>query len=144
MPQPLNLKGSGGSTLLIRRPTCALLPNRPGGVVLEVEHALRVPGQRSHLGVEVRALEVKHCLKAMLPYVVLLIQIGRSTIGNATVTARRSLHREVRVMCAIISTPMSGSLPMTDPDHGTVGLKGIVMLTLHLSEPWAMDSRRQW
>jgi hypothetical protein len=32
---------------------------------------------------------------------------------------------------------------MMDPDHRSVGSKGNVTLTLHLSKPWAMDSR-QW
>jgi hypothetical protein len=41
--------------------------------VLKVEHALHVPGQRSHPDVEVRALEVGHDLKTLLPYGVLLI-----------------------------------------------------------------------
>jgi hypothetical protein len=44
-----------------------------GGVVLQVEQVLRVPGQRSHPGVEVRALEVGHGRKMLLPYGVLLI-----------------------------------------------------------------------
>jgi hypothetical protein len=30
----------------------------------------------------------------------------------------------VRVMCVIISTPVLGSLLMTDPDHGSMGSKG--------------------
>jgi hypothetical protein len=50
-------------------------------------------------------------------------------IGSAAVAVRQSSHREVRVMCAIISTPVSGSLPMMDPDHGSAGLKVIVTLT---------------
>jgi histidine ammonia-lyase len=43
-------------------------------------------------------------------------------------------------MCAIISMLVSGLLPMMDPDHGSVGSKGIVTLTSHLSKLWAMDS----
>jgi hypothetical protein len=46
-------------------------------------------------------------------------------------------------MYAIISTPVLGPLPMTDLDHGSVGSKGIITLTSHLSKPWAMDSQ-QW
>jgi hypothetical protein len=46
-------------------------------------------------------------------------------------------------MCTIISTPVSSSLPMMDPDYGSVELKGIVMLTSHLSKPWAMDSQQR-
>jgi hypothetical protein len=73
MPQPLNLVGGAGGTLLLRRQTRTLLHARPGSVVLEVEQVLRVPGQRSYPGMEVRALEVRHGLKALLPYGVLLI-----------------------------------------------------------------------
>jgi hypothetical protein len=73
MPQPLNLTGGGSGTLLVRRQTHTLLHACPGGVVLEVEQVLCVPGQRSHPGVEVRALEVGHGRKALLPRGVLLI-----------------------------------------------------------------------
>jgi hypothetical protein len=41
--------------------------------VLKVEQVMRVPGQQSHPGVEVRALEVGHDLKTLLPYGVLLM-----------------------------------------------------------------------
>jgi hypothetical protein len=41
--------------------------------VLDVEQVLRILGQRSHPGVEVRAFEVGHGLKTLLPYGVLLI-----------------------------------------------------------------------
>jgi hypothetical protein len=50
-----------------------LLHAYPGDVVLEVEQVLRVPGQQSHPNMEVRALEIGHGLKALLPYGVLLI-----------------------------------------------------------------------
>jgi hypothetical protein len=73
MPRPLNLSCNSGSTLLVRRQTYTLLPGCPGGVVLEVEQVLRVLGQRSHPGMEVRALEVGHSLKTLLPYEILLI-----------------------------------------------------------------------
>jgi hypothetical protein len=73
MPQPLKLAGGGGGTLLVRRQTRTLLHAHPGGVVLEVEKVLHVPGQQSHPGVKVRALEVEHGLKALLPNGVLLI-----------------------------------------------------------------------
>jgi hypothetical protein len=73
MTQPLNLSCGGGSTLLVCHQTRTLLPGCPRGVVLEVEQVLRVHGQRSHPGVEVRALEVRHSLKTLLPYEVLLI-----------------------------------------------------------------------
>jgi hypothetical protein len=66
MPQPLNLSCGGGGTLLVCRQTHTLLPGCPCGVVLEVEQVLHVLGQRSHSGVEVRALEVGHNLKMLL------------------------------------------------------------------------------
>jgi hypothetical protein len=64
-------------------------------------------------------------------------------IGSVAIVVRRPSHREVRAMCAILSTLVSGSLSMIDPDHGSVGLKGIITLTSHLSKPWAMDSRQR-
>jgi hypothetical protein len=73
MSQPLNITGDGSGTLLVRCQTRTLLHAYPGGVVLKVEQVLRVPGQRSHPGVEVRALEVGHSLRTLLPYEVLLI-----------------------------------------------------------------------
>jgi hypothetical protein len=71
MPQPLNLVGSGSGTLLVYRQTRMLLHAYPGGVVLKVEQVLHIPGQRSHPSVEVRALEIGHGLKTLLPYRVL-------------------------------------------------------------------------
>jgi hypothetical protein len=44
MPQPLNLASGGGGTLLVRRQTRTLLYAYPGGVVLEVEQVLCIPG----------------------------------------------------------------------------------------------------
>jgi hypothetical protein len=55
-------------------------------------------------------------------------------IGSVAVAARRSSHRELRVICAIISTPVLGSLPTMDPDHGCMGSCGIVTLSSHLSK----------
>jgi hypothetical protein len=59
--------------LLVCCQTHTLLHASAGGVVLEVEQVLCVPSQRSHPSMEVRALEVGHGLKALLPYRVLLI-----------------------------------------------------------------------
>jgi hypothetical protein len=73
MPQPLNLTGGGSGTLLVCHETRMLLHACPGGVALKVEQVLHVPGERSHPGVEVRALDVGHGLKTLLPYGVLLI-----------------------------------------------------------------------
>jgi hypothetical protein len=63
----------GGGTLLVRRQTCMLLHAHPSGVVLVVEQVLHIPGQQSHPGIEVRALEVRHVLMALLLYGVLLM-----------------------------------------------------------------------
>jgi hypothetical protein len=73
MPQSLNLMGGGSGTLLVCRRTRRVLLACPGGVVLKVEQVLHVPGQRSHPDVEVRALEVGHGRKTLLPYGVQLI-----------------------------------------------------------------------
>jgi hypothetical protein len=143
MPQPPNLAGGGSDTLLVCRQTHTLLHACPGGVVLKVEQVLRVPGQRSHPGVQMRALEVGHSLKMLLPYGVLLIPNREKHDRQCCSSGEAVSHKEVRGMCAISSTPVSGSLPMMDPDHDSVGSKGIVTLTLHWSMPWATDSR-QW
>jgi hypothetical protein len=73
MPQPLNLSCGSGGTVFVCRQMRMLLPGCPHDVVLEVEQVLCVLGQRSHPGVEVRALEVRHSLKMLPPYGVLLI-----------------------------------------------------------------------
>jgi hypothetical protein len=73
IPQPLNLTGGSSDTLLACRQTRTLLHACPNGVVLKVEQVLRIPVQQSHPSMEVRALEVRHDLKTLLPYGVLLI-----------------------------------------------------------------------
>jgi hypothetical protein len=45
MPQPLNLMSGGSGTLLVFHLTRTLLHTCPGGVVLEVEQVLCIPGQ---------------------------------------------------------------------------------------------------
>jgi hypothetical protein len=50
-----------------------LLHDSYGGVVLQVEQVLRILGHRSHANIEVRALEVRHSLKALLPHGIFLI-----------------------------------------------------------------------
>jgi hypothetical protein len=94
LPQPLNLAGGGSGTLLVRRQMRTLLHAYPDGVVLKVEQVLCVPGQRSHTSVEVRALEVGHGRKMLLPYGILLIldreKRNRQCNGSGeTVLARR-------------------------------------------------------
>jgi hypothetical protein len=91
---------------------------------------------------EVRALEVGHGREMLLPYGVLLIPNQKERDRQCGCSGRSS-DREVRAMCAIISLPVSGSLSMTDPDHGLAGSKGIVTLTSHLSKSWTLDSQQQ-
>jgi hypothetical protein len=93
--------------------------------------------------VEVRALKVRHGLKTLLPYEVLLIPNQEKRDRQCCSSGEAVLTQEVRAMCAISSTPVLGSLPMTDLDDGSMGSKGIIMLTSHWSMPWAVDSR-QW
>jgi hypothetical protein len=69
----LSISCGGSGTLLVRRQTRTLLHASPGSVVLKVELVLHVLSQQSHPGMEVRALEVGHSLKTLLPYGVLLI-----------------------------------------------------------------------
>jgi hypothetical protein len=45
MPHPLNLSCGSSGNLLVCRQTHTLLPDCPGGVVLEVEQVLHVLGQ---------------------------------------------------------------------------------------------------
>jgi hypothetical protein len=73
VPQLLNLMGGGGGTHLVCGQMGMLLHIHPSSVLLEVEQVLHVPGQQSHPGMEVRALEVGHGPKALLPYGALLI-----------------------------------------------------------------------
>jgi hypothetical protein len=75
--------------------------------------------------VEVKALDVGHGLKVLLPYGVLLILNWEKRDRQCCSSG------EVRAMCAIISMLVLGSLPMRDLDHGSVGSKGIVTLTSH-------------
>jgi hypothetical protein len=49
----------------------------PASDGLQVKYVLRVPGQRSHASMEVRALEVGHSLKTLLPHMILLVTDGK-------------------------------------------------------------------
>jgi hypothetical protein len=141
MPQPHNLTGGGSGTLLVRRQTRTLLDAYPGGVVLKVEQVLCVPGQRSHPAMEVRALEVGHDLKMLLPYGVLLIpnreKCTRQCCSSGEVVLTQGGESNVchQLNAGVELTADDG------PDHGSMGLKGIVTLTSHWSMPWAVDSR---
>jgi hypothetical protein len=59
--------------LLVCGHTHALLDDSSGEVVLQVEQVLHALEHCSHNGVEVRALEVGHGLKVLLPYGIPLI-----------------------------------------------------------------------
>jgi hypothetical protein len=50
-----------------------MLDDGPGNASLQVKHVLRVLDQRSHVGMEVRALGVGHSLKTLLPHGILLV-----------------------------------------------------------------------
>jgi hypothetical protein len=54
-------------------PVQTLLNGGPGSAGLQVKHVLRVPSQRSHAGMDVRALGVGHGLKTLLPHRILLV-----------------------------------------------------------------------
>jgi hypothetical protein len=88
---------------------------------------------------EVRALEVGHDLKALLPYEVILIlnqkKRDRQCCSSGKSVLAQGGESDVRHH---LNTGVG-----TEPDHGSVGLKGIIMLTSHLSKPWAMDSRQR-
>jgi hypothetical protein len=45
-------------------------------------------------------------------------------------------------MSTLILTAVPGSLPMMDLDHGSMGSKGIVTLTSHMSKPLGIDMRQ--
>jgi hypothetical protein len=66
MPQLLDM--------LLKQARVHTLPNDgPASAGLQVKHVLRVPGQRSHASMEVRALGVGHGLKTLLPHRILLV-----------------------------------------------------------------------
>jgi hypothetical protein len=65
-------------------------------------------------------------LKMLLPYGVLLI-LNREKRDRQCYSS----GEEVRAMRDISSTPGSGSLPMMNHDHGSMGSKGIITLTSH-------------
>jgi hypothetical protein len=125
--------------LLKRAQVQMLLDDGPDNAGLQVKHVLRIPDQRSHACVEVRALGVGHGLKMLLPHRILLVTNQKSAIGITAVSARRLSHKEVSATCAVCSTVSLSSTPMMVAIHGSVRLRGITMLTSHLSWPWAID-----
>jgi hypothetical protein len=66
MPQLLDV--------LLKRARVQTLPDDGLAIAgLQVKHVLRVPGQRSHASIEVRALGVGYGLKMLLPHWILLV-----------------------------------------------------------------------
>jgi hypothetical protein len=66
MPQLLDV--------LLKRARVQMLPHDgPVSAGLQVKHVLRVPGQCSHAGVEMKPLGVGHGLMALLPHMILLV-----------------------------------------------------------------------
>jgi hypothetical protein len=92
---------------------------------------------------EVRALEVRHGLKALLPYGFFLIPNREKRDRQCCCSYETVLAQGGGVMCAIISTSMLGSLLMTDPNHGYAGLKGIIMITSHIYKSWTLDNQQR-
>jgi hypothetical protein len=99
--------------------------------VLKVEQVLHVPSQRSHPGVEVRALEVGHGLKTLLSYGVLLIpnreKHDRQCGNSGEVVLAQGGESDVRHQ-------LNGGVGLTaddGPNHGSMGSKGIITLTSH-------------
>jgi hypothetical protein len=101
MLQLPKLAWDGGVAFIACSHTHALLDNGPGKVVLQVEWVLSVLDHHIHTGMEVRALEVGHGLKALLPYGGPWLRIGMSVIGITTVAVRRLSHKEVSLACVV-------------------------------------------
>jgi hypothetical protein len=60
--------------VLLKRAQVQMLPHdRPASAGLQVKHVLRVPGQRSHVGMDVMPRGVGHGLKALLLHRFLLV-----------------------------------------------------------------------
>jgi hypothetical protein len=88
--QLLELLRNGGVVLIVCRQTHTLLHDNPNGVKLQVEQVLHILGHRSHVSAKVRALEVRHGLKALLPHGIFLIpnheKCDRHRGGSSKVT----------------------------------------------------------
>jgi hypothetical protein len=91
-----------------------LLDDGPGSAGLQIEHVLRVPSQRSHAGVEVRALGVGNGLKTLLPHRILLVtnrkehDWHRGSVSEAALTQGGEC-----VLCCLLD-----GLIQLDPDDG--------------------------
>jgi hypothetical protein len=72
MLQLLELTRNGGVVLIVCGQPHTLLHDSSGGVVLQVAQVLFILGHGSHVDIEVRALDVGHGLKALLPHMIFL------------------------------------------------------------------------
>jgi hypothetical protein len=104
---------------------------------------MHVLDQRSHPVMEVRALDVRHGLKTLLSYGVLLIpnreKHDRQCCSSGEAVLAQGGESDVRHQ-------LNASVRLTvndGPRHSSMGSKGIITLTSHRSMPWAMDSQ-QW
>jgi hypothetical protein len=91
-----------------------LLDDGPGSAGLQVKYVMHVPSQRSHAGVEVRALRVGHGLKMLLPHRILLVMNRkerdwhRGGVGEAALTQGGECD-----VCRLLN-----GLIQLDPDDG--------------------------
>jgi hypothetical protein len=98
-----------------------LLDDGPGSAGLQVKHVLRIPGQRSHAGVEVRALGVGHSLKTLLPHRILLVTDWKERDCHRGGVDEAALTQGGECDVCVCSTVSSSSTPMTIAIHGSVG-----------------------
>jgi hypothetical protein len=129
--------------LLVCGQAHTLLHASPGGGVLEVEHVLRVHGQRSHPGVEMRALEVGHGLKALMLYGALLIPNREKRERYCCYSSEAALTQLGKSGVCHHLVGGVGLAADDRPDHSSMGSMGTITLTSHTSMPWAMESW-QW
>jgi hypothetical protein len=86
----------------------------PASAGLQVKHVLRVPGQRSHAGVEVRALGVGHGLKALLLHRILLVTDQKERDWHCSGVSEAALTQGGECdLCRLLD-----GLIQLDPDDG--------------------------
>jgi hypothetical protein len=107
MPQLLDM--------LLKRARVQTLPHDgPASVGRQVKHVLHVPGQRSHVDVEVRDLGVGHSLTALLPHRILMVMDRKEHDWHRGIVSEAALTQEGEcVLC-----PLLDGLIQLDPDDG--------------------------
>jgi hypothetical protein len=91
-----------------------LLDDGPSSAGLQVKLVLRIPGQRSHASVQVRALGIGHSFKTLLPHRILLVterkerDWHRGSVGEVALTQRGEYD-----LCRLLD-----GLIQLDPDDG--------------------------